>query len=266
MSASHLAELGEDGSCTYPGRERVAFPHVLAKLDGGFYHVLVTISSLVISAQGIAASCLCHHAPRGIAKVECGTKVLGQYGSSPGLLVGVELQFGGAEGIVVAHEARTEHLGEVHVITPVGIGEVVTVVEHEGESHAIVVGMSVHSRQELGALDVLADDVVVGHGRTEKEVAAKVPQEASLHVHLPSLHVALVVVVVAHVVSHSPELAGEGIEVERVDGTVTVVGEDVGSAHTEQIEAHRADIAKERHIGGEEERVGWVGAIDACCH
>ena len=35
---------------------------------------------------------------------------------------------------------------------------------------------------------------------------------------------------------------------------------------TEQIEAHRADIAKERHIGGEEERVGWVGAIDACCH
>ena len=180
------------------------------------------------------------------------------------MLVGVELQFGGAEGIVVAHEARTEHLGEVHVITPVGIGEVVTVVEHEGESHAIVVGMSVHSRQELGALDVLADDVVVGHGRTEEEVAAKVPQEASLHVHLPSLHVALVVVVVAHVVSHSPELAGE--EVERVDGTVTVVGEDVGSAHTEQIEAHRADIAKERHIGGEEERVGWVGAIDACCH
>ena len=77
------------------------------------------------------------------------------------MLVGVELQLGGAEGIVVAHEARTEHLGEVHVITPVGIGEVVTVVEHEGESHAIVVGMSVHSRQELGALDVLADDVVL---------------------------------------------------------------------------------------------------------
>ena len=26
VTASHLAELGEDGSCTYPGRERVAFP------------------------------------------------------------------------------------------------------------------------------------------------------------------------------------------------------------------------------------------------
>ena len=86
-------------------------------------------------------------------------------------------------------------------------------------------------------------------------------EETSLDPGLPSLHFALVVTVVAHVISHAPVLAREGIEVDRIVGTVLVVWEDVGAPDAKHVESYCTYIAEEGDVGGGKDGVFGIGAI-----
>ena len=104
----------------------------------------------------------------------------------------------------------------------------------------------------------MAIHIVERHGRTYEQIVGGAYEPTRLGLSLPALHLALVVVVVAHVVAQTPDVAGEGIEVERIVDAVGVVRKLMHAAHTEHVEAHCRHVAKERHIAWSRKRIGRV--------
>ena len=109
-------------------------------------------------------------------------------------------------------------------------------------------------------------DVVDSNGGTHKQVAACPEEPAGLDLRLPPVHFALVVVVVALVIAYSPEIGGEGIEVDGVVDALAVAGKDVGAPHAYHVEAHRRDVAEYRHVARRQQAVGRRGVIQARGH
>ena len=147
-----------------------------------------------------------------------------------------------------------------------GIGEHITGIIDGREAGTNVPSVLVHAVEQFRTLDASANHVVVAHHRTEVEVVAQVEEETRLEACLPSFHVALVAVVIAHVISHAPELAGEGIEIDGVVGTILVLWKDMRASDAQHIETYGADIAKEGYIGWRKKRVIGVGTVKTGCH
>ena len=239
---------------------------MLSELRLKLYLVLVAVASLIVSAHGVGVAEACHHAPRRVAEIHLAAYVCREDAALPYPAVDVKAYARGAEGVVVAEEARAEELRNVEIHAALGIGEHVARVVDEGQSCAEIPCAAVHALEEFRAFDVLSPDIVEGDGGAYVCVAGDAYHEARLHLRLPPLHLALVEVVVAHVVAHAPEVCGEGEEVCGIVEAVPVFREDMCAAHAEHVEAHGGDIAEEADIGGREDGVAALGAVESCRH
>ena len=154
---------------------------------------------------------------------------------------------------------KLEHLlqGEIHSV--LRCGEVVARVVEQCRTHTEVECAAGLTVEEFGALYFAGYNVIDGDGGTHEKAVGGAQKPTHLHLRLPAFHVATVGIVVAHVVAHAPELAGEGVEIDGVVDALAVVGEDVCAAHTEHVEAHGTDIAEERHVA--RRLYGVVGVV-----
>ena len=89
--------------------------------------------------------------------------------------------------------------------------------------------MPVHAVEQFWSFYVFTYHIVIAHHRTDVEVASQVEEKTTLDAGLPSLHLTLVTVVISHVVSHAPVVAGKGIEIDGIVGTILILWKNVGT-------------------------------------
>ena len=150
--------------------------------------------------------------------------------------------------------------------TSLGCSKVVACIVQQCKSGADVIGCRALPVEQLGTLYLAAVYIVEGNGWTDKEVVGCGKQPARLHLRLPVLHLALVVVVVAHVVAHAPIVARKGVEVGGIVYALAVAGEDMRARHAKHIEAYCRHIAEERHVAGRLQGVVGVGTVQSGSH
>ena len=126
--------------------------------------------------------------------------------------------------------------------------------------------MLIHPLQQFRALYLLAYHIVVSCHRSHIEVIGYPEQEAGFCLSLPTLHITLVGIVIAHIVTDSPEIGRKGIEIEMIIDAVTTGRSYMIAPNTQHIEAHRTDITEKRYIGRRQDAIVRIGAVKSCCH
>ena len=144
--------------------------------------------------------------------------------------------------------------------------KVVAGVVQQSKTSTYVICCSTLPIKQFWTLYLAAVDIVEGNCWTNKEIVGCGKQPACLHLRLPVLHLALVVVVVAHVVAHAPIVARKGVEVGGIVDALAVAGEDMRARHAKHIEAYCRHIAEERHVAGRLQGVVGVGTVQSGSH
>ena len=182
---------------------------MLAQLHCGLQGMLVAIAPLVIAAHRTGTSQFCHHAPRRIAEIEIGSEILGKNRSLAQSLIGIKPEVSRTEGIIITHKFWSEHLFQIQIDTPVRIGEIIPVVINQRYTRSHIPSMLIHALQQFWPFYLLSDYIIISHHRSYIEIISHLQKEACLHLSLPSLHIALVLIVIAHLKAHSPEIRRE---------------------------------------------------------
>ena len=170
------------------------------------------------------------------------------------------------KGIIITHKFWPEHLLQIQIDTPVRIGKIISVVINQRYTHSYIPGMLIHPLQQFRALYLLAYHIVVSCHRSHIEVIGYPEQKTGFCLSLPTLHITLVVIVIAHLVTDSPEIGREGIEIEMIINAVTTGRSYMIAPNTQHIEAHRTDITEKRYIGRRQDAIVRIGAVKSCSH
>ena len=171
--------------------------------------MLVTIAPLVVATHRTGSAQLRHHAPRRISEIKIRSKILGKYRSLTQPLISIKAEFRTAEGIVIAHELRPEHLLDIQIDAPMRIRQIIAIIINQRYTRSHIPGMLIHALQQFWPFYLLSDYIIISRHRSYIEVISHLDEEACFHLSLPSFHIALVVVVIAHLKAHSPEIRRE---------------------------------------------------------
>ena len=239
---------------------------MLSQLHGSLQGMLVAITALVVAAHRTGTSQFCHHSPRRIAEIEIGSKILGKNRSLAQSLIGIKTEVSRTEGIIITHKFWSEHLLQIQIDTPVRIGEIIPVIINQRYARSYIPDMLIHPLQQFRSFYLLAYHIVVSCHRSHIEVIGYPEQEAGFCLSLPTLHITLVVIVIAHLVTDSPEIGREGIEIEMIIDAITTGRSYMIAPNTQHIEAHRTDITEKRYIGRWQDAIVRIGAVKSCRH
>ena len=105
--------------------------------------------------------------------------------------------------------------------------------------------MSVHAVEQFWTFYVFTYHIVIAHHRTDVEVTSQMEEETTLDAGLPSLHLTLIAVVISHIVTHAPVVAGKGVEIDGIVGTVLILREYVSTSDAQHVESYSAHIPEE---------------------
>ena len=139
---------------------------------------------------------------------------------------------------MVCHESWTAHLLQRQVHAAFWGREVVTGVVEQGEAGSYVCRGVALSAEKLRGIDMVRVDVIERECRAYEQVARRAKQPAGLHLRLATLELALVVIVVALVKSHSPKIAWEGIEICGIVNALAVTREYMCATYANHVETH----------------------------
>ena len=90
--------------------------------------------------------------------------------------------------------------------------------------------------------------VVITRHRSDIEIICYTKQEANFSLSLPTLHVTLIGIVIAHLIAYSPKIRRERIELEVIIDAITSLRSDMVTTNTHHVETYRTDIAIKRDI------------------
>ena len=231
---------------------------MLSQLHLRLHLMVVAVAALVVAAHRVAVAELREHRPLHIAEVELRAEVGSERSTAPQMRVAVDAEVGGVGVVLVADELRAHQLHELDVHASLRRREVVARVVDGSHARTEVESLRAFAAKQFFAVELSAAHIVEVDGRTDEEVVGGAYQPVGFELRLPALHLALVGVLVAHVVAPSPDVAREGVEIDRVVEAVGVARELMCAAHAEHVEAHGRDVAEERHVARSRERVGRV--------
>lgn len=102
--------------------------------------------------------------------------------------------------------------------------------------------------------------------RTDIKVTCHPEHEVHLNLRLKAIVFTLIVIIGSIVISLSPVKAWERIEIQIVVQPVFVLGKQMVSTYSQQIESHCGDIPIQRDIGRRENTIVPVGTVESCRH
>ena len=141
--------------------------------------------------------------------------------------------------------------------------KVVACVVKQGKSRPEVYRFATLSVEQFGAIDVACRHVVEGNSGSEEEVFGSREQPVGLKLELKTLHFALVAVVVAHLIAHTPEVTWEVKERGIVVDALFVARKDMCSTYAEHVETNGREVGVQRNVAGNLQAVSARRAVKA---
>ena len=90
--------------------------------------------------------------------------------------------------------------------------------------------------------------IVITRHRSDIEIICYTKQEANFSLSLPTLHVTLIGIVIAHLIAYSPKISGKRIEIKVIIDAISSFRSNMVTTDTQHIETYRTDITIKRDI------------------
>ena len=148
----------------------------------------------------------CHHSPRWITEVEVSPKVLGKNCSLAQSLIGIKTKCRRTEGIIIPHKFWSEHLIDIQTDTPMRVRQIIPVIIYQRNTRSYIPCMTVHALQQFRTFNISTYYIVITRHRSDIKIIRYPKQKANFSLSLPTLHITLIVIVIAHLITYSPEI------------------------------------------------------------